>query len=88
MGNPTFDLWCTYDVRKILWILDPPLVLSVLFVCKIGQFFNLPLPPLHARAAVICTGVAFRLPAEIAAGRWRFPAANEMRDLYMVPYNT
>ena len=28
------------------------------------------------------TGLAFRLPPEIAGGRRRFPAANKMRDLY------
>ena len=40
---------CTYDVRKILGILDTPLPLvrisrnlSVLFVRKIGQFLNPP----------------------------------------------
>ena len=31
-----------------------------------------------------CTGVAFRLPAEMAAGWRRFPAATKMRDLYTV----
>ena len=30
----------------------------------------------------LTTGVAFRLPAEMAAGWRRFPAPNEMRDLY------
>ena len=29
-----------------------------------------------------CTGLAFRLPPEIAPGRRQFPAATEMQDLY------
>ena len=34
-------------------------------------------------ADIICTGHRFRLPAEIAAGRRGFPAANEIGDLYL-----
>ena len=33
----------------------------------------------------VSTGLAFRLPPEIAADLRRFPAATEMRDLYRLP---
>ena len=63
---------CTYDVRKILGILDTPLPLvhisrnlSVLFVRKIGQFVNPP-PPLCAD--VICTWSLIKLECIVLLG--------------------
>ena len=64
---------CTYDVCKILGILDTPLPLihisrnlSVLFIRKIGQFFN---PPSPLSADVICTWSltckAFQIPKRL-----------------------
>ena len=53
------------------------------YVCPFSAMYSLrgPVNLASCKQGTACTGLAFYLPAEIAAGRQRFPAANEMQPL-------